>query len=80
MVEAITEGLRVLSWYENLPEDEQPPRHVWHSDKRLANWFEDVDRKRKAKTGGKHSSSYEDADDAPMMVNELIDRDSLIPK
>jgi len=81
VVEAITEALRVLSWYENLPEDEQPPRKMWHSDKLLGEWFEDVDRKRKQKTGGKDStSSYRDADDAPMMGNEFVDRDRLIPK
>jgi len=54
---------------------------MWHSDKLLGEWFEDVDRKRKQKTGGKDStSSYRDADDAPMMGNEFVDRDRLIPK
>ena len=80
MVEAITEALRVLSWYENLPEDEQPPRKMWHSDKLLADWFEDVEHRRKQKTSGKHTSSFEGADDAPMMGNELVDKSKLVPK
>lgn len=70
----------MLSWFENLPEDEQPPRHIWHSDKLLSDWFEDVELKRKQKSSGKHVSSYEDADDAPMMGNELVNREDLIPK
>lgn len=80
MVEAITEALRVLSWFENLPEDEQPPRKLWHSDELLAEWFEEVELKRKRGSTGRHKTSYEDADDVPMMGNELVDRSQLIPK
>lgn len=69
----------MLSWYENLPEEEQPPRHMWHSEKRIGEWFDEVNRKRKDKYGGeKGSSSYEDADDVPMMSNE-IDLDAFRP-
>lgn len=71
MVVAINAGLTVLSWFENLPKDEQPPRHIWWSEDLLEQWFEDVRDKRESKYGGSRRTSYDTADDAPMMENEL---------
>jgi len=68
-----------LSWFENLPEDERPPRHIWWSDKLVGEWFDEVNRKRKEKSGDAKPSSYREADDAPMMSNEM-DTDKLRPK
>lgn len=70
MVVAINQALSVISWHENLPEDEQPPRAIWHSDQLLDDWFREVKERRKEKSSGKRSS-YEKADDVPMMSNEL---------
>lgn len=79
---AVSEALTVLSWYENLPEDEQPPRHIWWSDDLLEQWFRNVKENRKNDSGEGHRprSSYEEADDVPMAQNELIDRSGPIPK
>jgi hypothetical protein len=79
MVEAVGIALQVLSWYENLPEDEQPPRHIWWSDKLVGEWFDEVNRKRSEKYGGEKKSSYDTADDVPMMSNEY-DTDALRPE
>lgn len=70
MVSAVDQALRVISWFENLPKDEQPPRHIWWSEKMLEEWFEDVRDKRGS---GRKRSSYEQADDVPMDRNELAD-------
>jgi hypothetical protein len=65
-------ALSVIGWYENLPEEEQPPRHIWWSEEKLAKWFKEVKEARDAGTspaGGR--SSYDAADDVPMTDNEL---------
>lgn len=61
----------VISWHENLPQDEQPPREIWHSPKMVDKWFRDVEEKRESKYGSGRKSSYDDADDVPMTSNEL---------
>ena len=75
MVLAVNSALTVLSWFENLPEDEQPPRHIWWSDELLEEWFKDVrERRDKKYGGGRARTSYDDADDVPMTSNELADQ------
>ncbi len=69
----------ILSWHENLPKEEIPPRHLWWSGDLLENWFEEVEGKRKRKASGKRST-YEAADEVPSMGNQLVDRDELIPR
>lgn len=69
LITAVTEALAVLSWHEKLPKDEVPPRHIWWSVELIDKWFEDVERRRKRKYSGK-GSTYEDADDAPMVGNQ----------
>lgn len=67
-------ALNVLSWYENLPKDEQPPRWIWWSEELLDQWFEDVRENRGG--GGKKSvsrSKYDSAEDMPMMRSSLAD-------
>lgn len=70
---AVSAALSVLSWFENLPKDEQPPRHIWWSEDLLEDWFAEVSDNRKAKygQGGRKRTSYEAADDVPMMENEV---------
>lgn len=76
LVSALAQALKVLSWFENLPRDEQPPRHIWWSDELLEDWFEDVKRNRDKPR--KRKSPYEEADDAPMSKNELVDKAKMI--
>jgi hypothetical protein len=78
-VYAVNEALTVLSWFENLPEDEQPPRHIWWSDELVSDWFRNVREDREKKSGKKKSSSYEQSEDVPMMQNEMIDRSGEFP-
>ena len=73
LVSAVNEALSVISWHENLPEDEQPPRSIWWSGELLDKWFKGVRERREERYGSKkHRSSYADADDVPMMENELL--------
>jgi hypothetical protein len=51
-------------------EEEMPPAWMWPFDNELEEWFEEVDRKRRAK----YSPAGEDEDDEPigdMMQNEF---------
>lgn len=72
---AVNHALTVISWHENLPKDEQPPRHIWHSVDLVDKWFRDVEEKRDAKYGnsGKKRTSYDEAEDVPMSRNELAE-------
>ena len=70
-VVAVNQALMVISWHENLPRDEQPPRHIWWSDELLDEWFRNVQDNRDSKYGTKKRSAYEDAEDVPMTENVL---------
>lgn len=70
---AIEQAQRIITWQENLMEDEMPPRWKWHLDHEISEHFERVADLRKEKYGG--GSSDSDADtDQPMMVNEYAAR------
>lgn len=71
LVVAVNQALMVISWFENLPKDEQPPRHIWWSDKLLDEWFRDVQDRREERYGSKKRTSYEEATDVPMVENEF---------
>lgn len=73
LVHAVNESLMVISWYEKLPKDEVPPRHIWWSGELIDKWFLDVEKKREKKTG--KSSTYESADEVPMMGNQMANDD-----
>ncbi len=77
LVYAISEALTVLSWFENLPDDEQPPRHIWWSDELVSEWFRNVKQKRTESTPTQ--STYSEATDVPMSDNQMIDRSGPIP-
>lgn len=61
----------IVSWQENLPEDEIPPEWMWPLDYELEQWFENVKRKREDKYG---RSDDDDRDEVPMMSNQLAAR------
>jgi hypothetical protein len=71
LVLAVNVGLQVLSWFENLPKNEQPPRHIWWSDDLLSEWFENVEEERAARSSGKKRTSWDTGEDVPLMQNEL---------
>ena len=70
---AVSSALTVLSWFENLPDEEQPPREIWYSEELLADWFKKVKENRgnKKSSGTKSKALYDRAEDAPMTDNEL---------
>jgi hypothetical protein len=71
-VVALNHALTVISWHENLPVEEQPPRHIWWSGDLVDKWFRNVEKERKNRYGNSgRSSKYDDADDAPMTSNDL---------
>lgn len=37
----VGEARRVLSYFEHLPEEQRPPRSIWHSRKQCAEWIEE---------------------------------------
>jgi hypothetical protein len=80
MVLAVNGALQVISWFENLPKDEQPPRQIWWSDELLDDWFKNVEQERRERSGqsSKKRSPYDEADDVPMSENELIDREQYL--
>lgn len=49
---AIEHAHRVLTWRENLPDDEMPPSWMWHLESELDSWFANVEEKRKNKNDG----------------------------
>lgn len=72
IVLALNVALVVLSWFENLPRNEQPPRHIWWSDELIDEWFKSVREERESRSGSKkRRSSYDEAQDVPMSENEL---------
>lgn len=70
---AVNHALTVISWHENLPKDEQPPRKIWHSVELVDKWFGNVEQQREKKYGSSGKSRYEEADDVPMSRNELAE-------
>jgi hypothetical protein len=53
----------VLDWYENLVPEEVPPQWMWIFPEELDVWFDNVERERKNRYGGKSG-------DDGMMQNE----------
>lgn len=75
MVQAVNQALAVISWFENLPRDEVPPRHIWWSQELLDEWFVEVqERREKGASGRRSRSSYDEAKDVPMTTNEFADQ------
>lgn len=60
---AVDHALRILSWQENLPSDEMPPRWMWCLDWEIDKHFEVVESRRKTKYGTS-SNGDEELDDS----------------
>jgi hypothetical protein len=66
LLRAIGQANKILSWYENLAEDDIPPEWMWGFDDLLEEWFDDI---RAARASG--STPTEQHTEVPMMENEL---------
>lgn len=60
--EAVREALTFIS-FDELPEDERPPRRMWNDRRALSRWFRRVRAMRKQKYGG---GDDDDAWDKPI--------------
>lgn len=59
---ALEQAYRILSWQENLPEEEMPAKWQWHIDWELDTHFAEVARKREAKYGPTGDSDQQPED------------------
>jgi hypothetical protein len=57
--EALRNALLVIS-FDELTEDERPPRRIWNDGEGLKAWFDDVRSRRDEKYGGKGPGPIED--------------------
>lgn len=69
---AIEHALTILSWYENLPEDERPPEHIWEDNEGLELWWKSVAAKQQdgmpTSRGMDERSDRDDDDQSPRMA------------
>lgn len=68
LLRAVEHAHFICSWQENLPEDEQPPEWMWSLDHELADWFDQLDRKRNNERDSGRDTTV------PLMDNELSRR------
>lgn len=43
---AIEHAMTILNWYENLPKNEVPPRHLWADPDGLELWWKKIEERR----------------------------------
>lgn len=63
LANAIDHGYKILSWQENLQENEMPPRWMWHLDWELEEWFKGVEAARKNPTDDREETVLERNED-----------------
>lgn len=66
--DAIRQAFSIISWQE-LPDDERPPKRLWLDSEGLGMWFARVKRERERKYGLKPGES----DGGPMEESGLVD-------
>lgn len=64
---AIQHANAILSWFENLPSDEQPPTWMWPFSDEISEHFDAVKRDRESRYGG--GDNYSDLDENEMAVS-----------
>lgn len=57
--EAIRVALMVIG-FDELDEDERPPKRIWLDGERMSAWFKEVRRRRREKYSGKGAGEIED--------------------
>lgn len=67
--DAIRQAFSIISWHEDLPEDERPPKRLWLDAEGLSLWFARVRRERERKYGLKPG----DSDGGPSVDSGLVD-------
>lgn len=62
---AIEQAFRILSWQENLGQDEMPPEWTWNLDWEIEAWFKKIkiDRERKWGNGSSPSADVAESDE-----------------
>lgn len=66
LVVAVQHAYRILSWQENLTDEEIPPEWMWPLEWELERWFDEVKFKREERYGRTDRGDTV----APMMANE----------
>jgi hypothetical protein len=56
----VAEARRILSYHHNLPEEQRPPKSIWHSIKKCEKWIEDHNPYDKDKRGPENQISFDD--------------------
>lgn len=73
MVEAITHGLTILSWFENNAEKDLPPENIWDDAEGLELHWKSVRQRESDRQDG--GTSYDEGSDGPdggdMLGNDL---------
>lgn len=68
---AIEHALIVLSWFENLPKEEQPPEYLWEDSEGLEQWWKAVEDKREdGRPTTRGRVDVETDQDSPMAEND----------
>jgi len=66
---AIEQALTVLSWFENLPEEDRPPEYLWEDEQGLEMWWASVEAKREdGATTSRGPTDHAHDDQAPSMT------------
>lgn len=66
---AIEQALTILSWYENLPEEERPPEYLWEDSQGLEMWWASVEAKRSDGVAtNRGATDHAQDDQAPSMT------------
>lgn len=62
----------MLSWFENLQDEERPPEYLWEDREGLEQWWESVEAKRKAEmdTGRGSTDQAQNDPGAEMTEND----------
>lgn len=67
MQTAIEQALTILTWYENLPNEEVPPEHLWEDSAGLEMWWKHVEEKR---DDGSSTGSGDESPETDMAEND----------
>ena len=71
----LNHALVITSWMENLPEDEVPPRWMWHLDWEIQSHFIKVKEEREKKySSGKNKDEESEGPQAGAVHNEYASR------
>jgi hypothetical protein len=65
-------ALRVIRWEEELSPDERPPKRIWLDNDKLTAHFDEVQRKRDEKYGGKRDGDDDLPDDDPRVKHNTV--------